>query len=112
RGPGHECRDHEHLALGEVERAGGVVDDHEAEGDQRVDTTGGEPAHDDVREGGPGHARAPSAPAGPRGPVLASLATGTYAHGRNTALARARLSRQPRARRVCRISLEPWRTGK
>src|SRR5439155_3093636 len=39
-----------------------------------------------------------------RGPVLASLATGTCAHGRNTALARARLSRQPRARRVRRIS--------
>src|SRR5437762_2801719 len=50
-----------------------------------------------MREGGPGHARAPSAPAGPRGPVLASLATGTCAHGRNTALARARLSRQLRA---------------
>ena len=35
--PDEERREHGHLALGEVEQAGGAVDDHEAEAEHRVD---------------------------------------------------------------------------
>ena len=55
-GPCNERRDHEHLALCEVHGAGRVVDDHQAQRDERVDRAGREPAHDDVRDGGGGHA--------------------------------------------------------
>ena len=71
RGPGHECRDHEHLALGKVQRAGGVVDDHEAERDQRVDAARREPADDDVDQGRTTHDRILL---GPLGPVKATAA--------------------------------------
>src|SRR5258705_7397 len=55
RRPADERRQHQHLALREVERARGVVDDHEADRHQRVDRPGGETADDDVDESRRGH---------------------------------------------------------
>ena len=53
----HERGDHEHLALGEVHGAGRVVDDDEAQRDQRVDAARREPADDDVDQRRAAHAR-------------------------------------------------------
>src|SRR5262249_3778117 len=74
----HERRDHQHLALREVERAGGVVDDHEAQRHQRVDRSGGEAADDDVDEGGPGHEATKRQTEAP----IAAHAVSTTLHGR------------------------------
>ena len=39
-------REHHHDALGEIEHARGLVDEHEAEGDQRIKDAGDEPLPD------------------------------------------------------------------
>src|SRR5215471_10238532 len=97
RGPAHERRDHQHLALREVERARRVKDDHEAQRHQRVDRPGGEPADDDVDQGRPGHEATKRQADAP----IATHAVSTTVDGRPK-VASASDSRTPRIR---------WHTG-
>ena len=48
--PGDERAEHRHLALREVDDAGGAVDQHEGEREARVDPAGGEPRDDLLEE--------------------------------------------------------------
>ena len=47
--PGDVGREHRHLALGEVDHAGGAVDEHERQRERAVDAAGGE-TRDDLLE--------------------------------------------------------------
>ena len=96
--PGHEGRDHQHLALGEVERAGGVVDDDQAQRHQRVDRAGGQPGHHHVNQRGGGHRRVSKRQAS--APIAAHAVSTT--DGAPASVTEASASSTPRMR---------WQTG-
>src|SRR5205085_12223743 len=84
-------------ALREVHGARRVVDDHQAQGDERVDRAGREPAHHDVRHGGGGH----GLPRDARSAVVRVSSTRRFVGSTTT----------PYSRRAASIEMRPARTS-
>jgi hypothetical protein len=57
--PGHEGREHRHLALGEIEMVDRLVDHHHGERDAGIDAAGRQPRHGLMQQQFPVHARTP-----------------------------------------------------